>query len=111
MKLLLFDENLSPRLIDYLADIYPGSIHVSSIGFGSAFDKAVWEYARQNDYMIVTKDADFSELSLLLSFPPKIIWIRQGNCSTRDIENLLRDNYRAIAELSNDSDTGILTLF
>ena len=61
MKLLLFDENLSPRLTEFLADIFPGSIHVSSIGLGNTFDKAVWEYAQQNDYMIVTKDADFSE--------------------------------------------------
>ncbi len=111
MKLLLFDENLSPRLVDRLADVYPGSVHVSTIGLGNALDKAVWEYARQNDFMIVTKDADFSEMSLLLSFPPKIIWIRRGNCSTRDMENLLRENYTVIAFLSEDPNTGILTLF
>ena len=111
MKLLLFDENLSPRLVERLADIYPNSAHVSTIGLESALDKDVWEYARQNDYMIVTKDADFSELSLLLSFPPKIIWIRKGNCSTKDIENLLRDSYTAISELSENPNTGILTLF
>jgi len=60
--------------------------------------------------MIVTKDADFSELSLLLGFPPKVLWIRRGNCSTRDIEILLRDNYEAIAALSDDPNSGILTL-
>ena len=111
MKLLLFDENLSPRLLDRLADIYPGSIHVSKVGLGSAFDKTVWEYARQNDFMIVTKDADFSEISLISGFPPKIIWIRRGNCSTRDIEILLRNSYDAIEALSEDSASGILTLF
>src|SRR6266498_3648918 len=108
MKLLLFDENLSPRLLDRLADIYPGSIHVSKVGLGSAFDKTVWEYARQNDFMIVTKDADFSEISLISGFPPKIIWIRRGNCSTRDIEILLRNSYDAIEALSEDSASGIL---
>ncbi len=111
MKLLLFDENLSPRLVDRLADIYPGSVHVSHVGLGNAFDKAVWDYARQNDFMIVTKDADFSEMSLVSGFPPKIIWIRRGNCSTRDIENLLRESYDAIAALSDDPSLGILTLF
>ena len=111
MKLLLFDENLSPRLVDRLADIYPGSAHVSSIGLGNALDKAVWEYARQNDFMVVTKDADFSEMSLVSGFPPKVIWIRRGNCSTRDIENLLRESFQAIVALSDDPALGILTLF
>ncbi len=111
MKQLLFDQNLSPRLVDRLTDIYPGSIHVDGIGLPTAPDREVWEYARQNDYIIVTKDADFSELSLLLGFPPKMIWLRRGNCSTRDIEMLLRDNYDAIAALSEASNTGIITLF
>lgn len=111
MKLLLFDENLSPRLVDRLGDIYPGSVHVSTVGLGSAFDKAVWEYARQNDFMIVTRDADFSEMSLVSGFPPKIIWIRRGNCSTRDIETLLRSSYNAIAGLSDDPENGILSLY
>ena len=111
MKLLLFDQNLSPRLVDRLADLYPGSVHVSTVGLSTAFDREVWEYARQHDYIIVTKDVDFSELSLLLGFPPKVIWIRRGNCSTHDIEVLLREKYDAIAALSDDSETGILTLF
>lgn len=111
MKLLLFDQNLSPRLVDRLVDIYPGSLHVDGIGLATALDREVWEYARQHDYIIVTKDADFSELSLLLGFPPKVIWIRRGNCSTGDIERMLRDNYAAITALSDTPNTGILTLF
>lgn len=111
MKLLLFDQNLSPRLVELLADIYPGSVHVDRIGLADAPDREVWEYARQHDCIIVTKDADFSELSLLLGFPPKVIWIRRGNCSTGDIERMLRDNYDAIATLSEAPNTGIITLF
>jgi len=71
----------------------------------------IWDYARQNDYIIVTKDADFSELSLLLNFPPKIIWIRRGNCSTNDIEKLLCESYESIVKLSEGVASGILTLF
>jgi len=111
MKLLLFDQNLSPQLIDRLADLYPGSVHVSTVGLDTALDRAVWEYARQHDYMIVTKDADFSELIVLLGHPPKVLWIRRGNCSTYDIEVLLRESYEAIAALSDDPETGVLTLF
>ena len=68
MKLLLFDQNLSPRLVTRLADVYPDSIHVQSLDLGSSLDRVVWDYAREHDYMIVTKDADFSEISLLSLF-------------------------------------------
>ncbi len=61
--------------------------------------------------MIVTKDADFSELGVVKGFPPKIIWIRRGNCSTQNIESILRENYSAIRALSEDLETGILALF
>jgi predicted nuclease of predicted toxin-antitoxin system len=111
MKLLLFDQNLSPRLVDRLVDIYPSSVHVFSLGLGDAMDIDIWEFARDNDYMIVTRDADFSELGIIKGFPPKIIWIRRGNCSTQDIENILRGNFFAISELSADENLGILALF
>ena len=111
MKLLLFDQNISPRLIDRLSDIYPGSVHVFILGMGNAMDIEIWQYAHDHDYMIVTKDADFSELGIVKGFPPKIIWIRRGNCSTQDIKSILRENYSAISTLSEDMETGILTLF
>ena len=65
MKLLLFDQNISPRLVDRLADIYPGSAHVSTLGMGNAMDIEIWQYAHDNGYMIVTKDADFSEMGVV----------------------------------------------
>ena len=111
MKLLLFDHNLSPKLLSRLADVYPSSAHVEALGLATADDRTVWEYARRYDYMIATKDADFSELLLLYGFPPKIIWLRRGNCSTRDIEAMLRNSFEAIETLSDDPNTGILTLY
>lgn len=111
MKALLFDENLSQKLVDRLIDLYPSSTHVSFVGLGSELDKAVWDYARQNDLIIVTKDADFSEMSILMGFPPRVIWIRRGNCSTQDIENLLRESFDAISNLSENPDAGILALY
>jgi predicted nuclease of predicted toxin-antitoxin system len=111
MKLLLFDQNISPRLVERLADIYPESVHVYLIGLGDANDIEIWEYAKKNDYMIVTKDADFSELGVVKGFPPKVIWIRRGNCTTKDIENILRENFEQIEFLSEDKNTGILVLF
>jgi len=111
MRLLLFDQNISPRLIDRLADLFPDSVHVSTLGMDKAMDSEIWQYAHDHDYMIVTKDADFSELGIVRGFPPKVIWIRRGNCSTQGIESILRENYGAIKTLSNDEETGILTLF
>jgi predicted nuclease of predicted toxin-antitoxin system len=111
MKFLLFDQNISPRIIDRLADVYPNSVHVFNLGLGDALDIEIWQYAHDHDYMIVTKDADFSEFGIVKGFPPKIIWVRRGNCSTQEIEAILRENYSAISALSEDSETGILTLF
>jgi predicted nuclease of predicted toxin-antitoxin system len=111
VKLLLFDQNLSPRLVTRLVDLYPGSAHVDVLGLGTAPDREVWEFARNRGFIIVTKDADFSELNVLLGTPPKVIWIRRGNCSTRNIEQLLRENYAAIDNFAKDLSLGILTLF
>jgi predicted nuclease of predicted toxin-antitoxin system len=110
MKLLL-DQNLSPRLVQKLADLYPVSIHVTAVGLDSALDKDVWQYARQNQLIIVSKDADFNELSLVWGTPPKVIWIRRGNCSTKTIETLLRDHYEAIHALQEDDEIGTLAIF
>lgn len=110
MKLLL-DQNLSPRLIKRLGNLYPDSTHVSLVGLDHALDRDVWQYARQNDLIIVSKDADFHELALVWGTPPKVIWIRRGNCSTKTIESLLRDNYEAIEALHNDDEVNTLVLF
>lgn len=88
MKLLL-DENLSPALCDLLAELYPDTAHVREMGLQSAPDPRVWAHAERHGYTVVTKDADFHHRSLLHGHPPKVIWIRLGNCSTRDIANLL----------------------
>lgn len=111
MRRLLLDQNLSPKLVSRLADVYPDSVHVSTVGLGSADDRTVWEFARQHDYIIATKDVDFGEWLLVYGFPPKILWIRRGNCSTDDVERLLRENLEAVETMAEDPDIGILTLY
>ncbi len=108
---LLFDQNLSPRLVNRLSDLYPDSNHVYPLGIDRVSDTEVWEYARREGFLIVTKDADFSDLCMLLGFPPKIIWIRRGNCKTSDIEVILRHHYSDIEGLDKDMFMGVLTLF
>lgn len=107
---LLFDQNLSPRLVNRLADLYPDSQHVSFIGLDQADDRAVWEYANQNDFTVVTRDSDFSDLSILRGFPPKVVWIRRGNCSTNQIEEILRSHYQDIIQFNEDQNLGVLAL-
>jgi len=108
---LLFDQNLSPKLVKSLEDIFPNSIHVFPLGLDESDDTKVWEYARDNDFTLVTKDADFGDLSILRGFPPKVIWIRRGNCKTSDIEAILRKNFDAINELETETQIGLITLF
>ena len=108
---LLFDQNLSPRLIRDLNDAYPDSTHVYVIQLDRASDVTVWEYARQYGYTIVSRDVDFSELSILRGSPPKIVWIRRGNCSTSDIELMLRLGKDAIETSESDQIIGIIELF
>ena len=87
---LLFDENLSPRLPGVIADVCPGWVHVHGCGLGNADDSTIWQYAKDNYFTIVSKDSDFQERSVLHGQPPKFIWLRAPNCSTEEIENLLR---------------------
>jgi predicted nuclease of predicted toxin-antitoxin system len=107
---LLFDHNLSPRLVNRLADLYPDSNHLFNLNLDTAEDFLVWQYARDNDFTIVTKDSDFSELSLLRSFPPKVIWIRIGNSRTNEIESLIRSHTEQINNFYQKSNLGILIL-
>jgi predicted nuclease of predicted toxin-antitoxin system len=108
---LLFDHNLPPSLVTRLADIFPDSKHVFALGLDQANDIEIREYAQREVLVIVTKDADFSDLCVLRGFPPKIIWIRRGNCSVNDLEQLLREHFAKIEALELDPLNGVLTLF
>jgi predicted nuclease of predicted toxin-antitoxin system len=108
---LLFDHNLSPKLVNLLADLFPESIHVYILGMDRSIDYEVWAYAQSHGFTIVTRDSDYNEILILRGFPPKIIWIRRGNCSTGEVEAILRSHLQDIQALNNDSTLGILTLY
>lgn len=88
MKLLL-DENLSRRLVPFLQADYPGSSQVALLGLEKATDREIWEYAGSSDFIIVTKDSDYHELSTLYGAPPKVIWLKIGNQSKASSLNVL----------------------
>lgn len=106
---LLFDQNLSPRLPRLLADIYPESVHVREVGLREADDSQIWSYAKLNGLAIVSKDSDFQQRSLLHGSPPKFIWLRVGNCTVRETEDLLRSYSAAIHTFDlNDSKSHLM---
>ena len=107
---LLFDQNLSPELVLNLADLFPNSKHVHTVSLDRAPDSEVYEYARREGLTLVTKDADFGDLNVLFGFPPKVVWIRWGNCSTATVADILRRHYDDITNLDSDSTKGVLTL-
>jgi predicted nuclease of predicted toxin-antitoxin system len=107
---LLFDENLSHKLALLLADIFPHSVHVRDIGLKATSDPLVWDYAKDNDFMIVSKDADMHDLSLVFGNPPKVVWVRLGNCSTRQVEELLRRDFDVIKLFYEDNAVSLLVL-
>jgi predicted nuclease of predicted toxin-antitoxin system len=108
---LLFDHHLSPSLVHRLADLFPGSEHVWNVNLHSVPDETVWLYAREHDFTVVSKDADFSEISMQLGYPPKLIWLQIKNWSTEQIEDLIRSRYPRIVELPNATERSILVLF
>ena len=107
---LLFDENLSPKLPSHLSDLFPNSLHVRDLDMKATIDPIVWDYAKDNDLMIVSKDADMHDLSLVFGNPPKVIWLRLGNCSTLQVENLLRRDFSAIKIFHEDKNLSLLAL-
>jgi predicted nuclease of predicted toxin-antitoxin system len=107
---LLFDQNLSPRLPNLLVELYPESVHVRAIGLRDADDAVIWDYAKENGFVIVSKDSDFQQRSLLYGSPPKFIWLRVGNCPVKTIEYLLKQHTLAIAEFAKDDEVSHLML-
>jgi predicted nuclease of predicted toxin-antitoxin system len=107
---LLFDQNISYRIVKLIEGEFPGAAHVISMGLGNSSDQQIWEYALKNKFTIVTFDADFYNLSLVWGHPPKIIWIRTMNQSTRNIELLLKRFYTSIHEFLNDTEFACLEI-
>ena len=109
MKLLL-DENLSDRIIHRIVDLYPNSEHVKTLGLINTDDVIIWKYAKNNGFVIVSKDSDFYQRSLLYGHPPKFIYLRIGNSQTSKIVQILRDNFDTIIQFENRESESILVL-
>jgi predicted nuclease of predicted toxin-antitoxin system len=107
---LLFDENLSPNLPNRLSDLFPNSLHVRDIGMKATNDPVVWNYTKDNNLMIVSKDSDMHDLSLIFGNPPEVVWLHLGNSSTLQVETLLRRDFNAIKLFYEDDNLSLLAL-
>lgn len=109
MKLLL-DQNLSHRLCALLAHSFPSTAHVRGYGSQSAADEAIWAFAREHGYTIVSKDEDFHQRSFLYGHPPKVVWLRVGNCSTDQIAAILHRHEEGLRAFEADPEASFLIL-
>ena len=107
---LLFDENLSPRLLEFLSATFPGSEHVELAGLRGQPDETIWTYAGQQGSCIVSKDNDFRQLSFLKGPPPKVIWLSIGNAGTEEIAALLKNRRAQIEAFQANADEALLVL-
>lgn len=107
---LLFDENLSPRLIELLTADFPGSTHVEYLDMRGATDAEIWAYARDHDYVIVSKDNDFRQYAFLYGPPPKVLWLAVGNAGTAAIARLVSSRAAEILAFDEDPEQSLLVL-
>ena len=106
---LLFDQNISFRLIKRIIDLFPDAKQVRELGLENSTDSEIFDFAKRNDFAIVTFDSDFCDLNIIRGFPPKIIWIRTGNTTTKNLENLFRSKNELIKLFLNE-DYGCLEI-
>ena len=109
MKLLL-DQNLSRKIVEQIEEAFPDSVHITSVMTERTSDRDIWLYAQEHEFAIVTKDDDFEQRSILLGHPPKVIWLRLGNCKTGDVIALLTGSISTILAFGNDEEKSILPL-
>jgi len=108
---LLLDQNLSHRLLELLADLFPDSSHVRALGLAEADDLMIWEYAQKRNLVIVTQDSDYADWNKLRGAPPKIIWIRSGNTSVDQMHIKIRHAFVRVQELETDPKVEVIEIW
>ncbi|MDQ2818181.1 MAG: DUF5615 family PIN-like protein [Candidatus Eremiobacteraeota bacterium] len=107
---LLLDENISRHLLDVLKASFPAAEHVTLIGSSESSDAEVWAYAKNKALAILTKDQDFYHRSTTYGFPPKVIWLRCGNCSTKRLQEIVTKRVQTIQIFLTNNQDGLLII-
>ena len=108
---LLFDQNISFRILKILNNHFPESAQFRELRLEGKADLEIWRFAKSNGYTIVTFDADFYDFSNLYGHPPKIIWLPTGNTTTLYIANLLIQKEDIINTFLNDEEISCLEIY
>lgn len=107
---LLLDENISFKVAKGINAFFEEVKHLSDLRLINSNDIDIWQYAKNNEYSIITFDSDFIDLSVLYGFPPKVIWLRMGNSSTHEVISKLSENQLIISEFLLHPENGFLEL-
>ena len=111
MKLLV-DQNISFRLLPHIRPSFPEASHVRDLGLMDANDFRIFQYAKANSFdAILTLDEDFHNIQLEHGTPPKIIWLRVGNCSTASLASIVLKNAGQILEFLDEPSLECLEIF
>ncbi len=108
---ILIDQNISFRLKDKLHAMFAQVTHLKTVGLIDADDLQIWNFARQNNLIILTQDAGFNDINELKGWPPKVIWLRCGNRSTTELVEILRQSAAAIQLFVEDEKSGLLEIY
>jgi len=107
---LLFDQNISYRIVQRIQDLFPESQQVRNLGLEDKSDREIWEYAKSQDFTIVTFDMDFYDFSIVWGSPPKILWLRITDQRNEQIEHILRNRHEIIVDFLVQEDLDCLEL-
>jgi predicted nuclease of predicted toxin-antitoxin system len=108
---LLFDQNISFRVVKQLKTTFPEVTGVRESGLVNADDYEIWEYARQNNYTVVSFDKDIPDIGSVKGYPPKIVWLRTGNMSNQAILALFLDHAEQFAAFIANEKNGCLMVY
>jgi predicted nuclease of predicted toxin-antitoxin system len=107
---LLLDQNISYRLVNKINSLFPETEQVKRIGLENKPDRDIWDYAQKENFTIVTFDSDFYDMSLLLGHPPKVIWLKLGNTTTKNIESIIFEKSDQIEAFLEDRELSCLEI-
>ena len=108
---LLFDENISWRVLKKISEKFPECKHVSDIEKELISDEKIWNYARKYNFIIVSFDEDFADIQMIKGFPPKIIWLRCGNTKTNLIAEKINTLKEEIINFFIDNEQGVFEIY
>lgn len=105
---LLFDQNLPRSLARHAEGDFPNSAHVRDLSLETATDAEIFEFALKNEFTIISKDNDFANMSFLRGAPPKVIWIRAGNCTASELKAILERHIQRLHRFESEPESFLI---